>query len=106
MADPAAKHPAVSLPPTEALEALAALYKVFGDGTRLRLLHALAASEQCVCELAETLEISVSAVSHQLRELKRARLVNARRSGKHMIYFLADDHVRTILEQGMEHVNE
>lgn len=105
MADPAAKPPAVSLPPVS-LEALAALYKVFGDRTRLQLLHALAASEQCVCELADSLELSVSAVSHQLRELKQARLVNARRNGKRMIYFLADDHVRTILEQGMEHVNE
>lgn len=105
MTEPVSSH-STDLPPPVALEELATLYKVFGDGTRLRLLHALACSELCVCDLAQMLTVSVSAVSHQLRELRHARLVDSRREGKHVIYFLADDHVRTILEQGAEHVNE
>ena len=85
---------------------LAELFKVFGDSTRIRILFALFESEICVCDLAETLGMTQSAVSHQLRILKQARLVKSRREGKSVIYFLADDHVRTIIDQGFEHILE
>lgn len=105
-------HPALvetvrqEIPPEEMLYDLAELYKVFGDSTRIRLLYVLFTAEMCVCDLAQLLQLSVSAVSHQLRELKRARLVTFRREGKTVIYSLADDHVRRILDQGMEHICE
>lgn len=93
-------------PPDEHLYALADLYKVFGDSTRIRILYALFEAELCVCDIAELLGMSVSAISHQLRVLKQAKLVKFRRDGKTVFYSLADDHVRTILGQGMEHVEE
>ena len=94
------------MPDEELLYDLAELYKVFGDSTRIRILYALFESEMCVCDIAELLNLTQSAISHQLRVLKQARLVRARREGKTVFYFLADDHVRTIIAQGMEHVEE
>ena len=94
------------MPDEERLYDLAELFKVFGDGTRIRILYALFEEEVCVCDLAQLLGMTQSAVSHQLRVLKQARLVRNRREGKTIFYFLADDHVRTIIGQGMEHINE
>lgn len=93
-------------PSDEHLYALADLYKVFGDSTRIRILYALFEAELCVCDIAELLSMSISAISHQLRILKQAQLVKFRRDGKTVFYSLADDHVRTILGQGMEHIEE
>lgn len=95
-----------SLPPEEQLLRLAELFKVFGDGTRVRILYVLLEAEVCVCDLATLLGMQQSAVSHQLRILKQARLIKARRDGKTVFYSLADDHVATLLKQGMEHVCE
>ena len=94
------------MPDEERLYDLAELFKVFGDTTRIRILYALFESELCVCDIAELLNMSQSAISHQLRVLKQARLVRNRREGKTVYYFLADDHVRTIIGQGMEHIDE
>ena len=93
-------------PSDEELYDLAELFKVFGDTTRIRILYVLFESEMCVCDIAELLNMSQSAISHQLRVLKQAKLVGNRREGKTIYYFLADDHVRTIIGQGMDHVNE
>ena len=95
-----------TLPPQENLYDLAELYKVFGDSTRIRLLYVLMEEELCVCDLASLLGISLSAVSHQLRILKQARLVKFRKEGKTVFYSLADNHVKTIIAQGMEHIEE
>lgn len=94
------------LPPEEQLMQLADLFKVFGDGTRVRILYVLLTAEVCVCDLAKLLGMTQSAVSHQLRILKQAHLIKARRDGKTIFYSLADDHVATLLKQGMEHVIE
>ncbi len=88
------------------LEEVAALYRVFGDKTRVSLLHALLEREKCVNELAGELSMTLSAVSHQLRILKQAHLVRARRDGKTVYYAPDDEHVRSILMQGLEHVRE
>ena len=93
-------------PDEEILYDLAELYKVFGDSTRIRILYLLFESEMCVCDIAQILNVSQSAISHQLRVLKQAKLVKYRRDGKSIIYSLADDHVRTIINQGMEHLTE
>lgn len=93
------------LSPSGSLD-LGALFKVFSDPTRLRILGALAASELCVCELAAVLEMSQSAISHQLALLKRARLVRYRKDGKTVLYALDDDHVRRILAVASEHLSE
>ena len=93
-------------PNDEILMDLAELYKVFGDSSRVRILCTLSQQELCVCDLAELLRLSQSAVSHQLRILKQAKLVKFRREGKSIIYSLADDHVRRIINQGMEHLTE
>lgn len=90
----------------ENLYDLAELFKVFGDSTRIRILFALFERELCVAEIAEELSMNQSAISHQLRILKNSKLVKSRRDGKQMIYALADDHVRTIIDQGWEHINE
>jgi ArsR family transcriptional regulator len=95
-----------SMPPEESLYDLAELFKVFGDSTRIRILHALSASEMCVCDIAALLGMTQSAISHQLRVLKQARLVKYRKDGKVIYYSLADDHVNQIFAQGLEHVNE
>lgn len=85
---------------------LADLFKVFGDSTRLRILCVLMEQEICVADLADTLEMTQSAISHQLRTLKQSKLVKARRSGKLVYYSLDDDHVRSIIETGREHIEE
>ena len=97
---------ALTMPSEDALFSLADLYKLFGDRSRLRILFALYEAERCVCELASLCGLTVSAVSHQLRILKQARLVKHRRSGKSVFYSLSDLHVHRILEQGMEHITE
>lgn len=93
-------------PDDEYLYDLAELFKVFGDSTRIKILYALFESELCVGDLAAVLEMNQSAVSHQLRILKDAKLVKFRREGKSIFYALDDDHVRTILSMGMDHVEE
>ena len=85
---------------------LAELFKVFGDSTRIRILFALLKSEYPVGDLAQKLNMTQSAVSHQLKILKHSKLVGNRREGKNIIYFLADDHVRTILSMGIDHIEE
>ena len=83
---------------------VADIFKVFGDPTRIKILHLLITSELCVCDIAETLEMTQSAISHQLRVLKQAGLVKNRKDGKVVYYSLDDDHVLTILTQGIDHV--
>ncbi len=90
----------------ETLYRLAELFKVFGDPTRIRILHVLSQNELCVQDIADTLSMTQSAISHQLRILKQAELVRFRRDGKTIYYALADDHVATIMKQGLEHVCE
>ena len=85
---------------------VAELYRVFGDKTRVTILYTLTEDEKCVNDIAAALNMTLSAVSHQLRILKQAHLVRCRRVGKNALYSLSDDHVRTILEQGLEHVRE
>ena len=94
------------MPDLDELYDLAELFKVFGDSTRIRILFVLFRSEMCVCDLAAALDMTQSAISHQLRILKQAKLVAGRREGKSVIYSLADDHVRTIIDQGREHIEE
>lgn len=94
------------MPPEEILYDLAELYKVFGDSTRIRILFVLFEAEVCVCDIAEALNMTQSAISHQLRILKQNKLVKNRREGKSIFYSLADDHVRRIINQGLEHVQE
>lgn len=94
------------MPADETLYDLAELFKVFGDSTRIRILYALFEAELCVCDIAQLLGVSQSAVSHQLRVLKGAKLVKPRKEGKTVFYSLADDHVRKIIAQGLEHVEE
>ena len=94
------------MPKEETMEDLAALFKVFGDPTRVKILYVLFQSELCVCDLAEVLHMTQSAISHQLRILKQMKLVKSRREGKTVFYSLADDHIQTIMNQGMEHVLE
>ena len=94
------------MPSDEALYDLAELFKVFGDTTRIRILYALFESELCVNDMAQLLGLSQTAVSHQLRVLKNNKLVRFRKDGKNVFYSLSDDHVRSIIETGMEHVEE
>ena len=85
---------------------LAELYKVFADSTRIKILYCLFESEMCVCDIAQLLGMTTSAISHQLRVLKQSKLVKFRRDGKTVFYSLSDDHVRTIIGMGMEHISE
>lgn len=94
------------LPDDEVLYELADLFRVFGDSTRIKILYALFESEKCVNDISNAVGISQSAVSHQLRVLRTSKLVKFRREGKAMLYSLDDDHVRSMLELGMEHVEE
>ena len=94
------------MPTDEVLFDLSELFKVFGDSTRMKILFVLFESEVCTCDLAAVLNMTSSAISHQLNALKRAKLVKSRREGKAVFYSLADDHVRTIIDQGMHHVEE
>ena len=95
-----------TMPEETELYDLAELFKVFGDSTRVRILFVLFEAEVCVCDLAEALHMTQSAISHQLRILKQNKLVNSRREGKSIFYSLADGHVRTIIAQGREHIEE
>lgn len=95
-----------SMPGEDTLFDLSELFKLFGDSTRIKILYCLFASEMCVCDIATLLQMTQSAISHQLAVLKRSRLVSSRRDGKTVFYSLADDHVRTIINQGIDHVTE
>ena len=94
------------IPTEEELYDLAELFKVFGDSTRIRILFQLFDKELSVGELADLLNMSQSAVSHQLKVLKQAKLVKNRRDGKSIIYSLDDEHVRTIIAMGIDHIEE
>ena len=95
-----------NMPEEEELLDLAELFKIFGDSTRIKILYVLFESEMCVCDIAALLGTTQSSVSHHLRTLKQAKLVKYRREGKTVFYSLADAHVRTIINQGLEHVEE
>ena len=94
------------MPPEEELADLAELFRVFGDSTRIKILFVLFEREVCVCDIAQLLGMSQSAISHQLRVLKQNKLVKNRREGKSILYSLADEHVKTIIGQGFEHIEE
>ncbi|MBE6761966.1 MAG: helix-turn-helix transcriptional regulator [Ruminococcaceae bacterium] len=94
------------LPPDETLSDLADLFKLFGDTTRIKILYLLFEKELCVCDIAVLLNMTQSAISHQLKTLKHSKLVKFRREGKVVFYSLADSHVRSIIAQGMEHLTE
>lgn len=91
---------------TEVLYALSDFFKVISDSTRIRIMAALDSGEMCVCDLSALLEMTKSAISHQLKSLKDAKLVKSRREGKNVFYSLKDDHVRLIFEMGIEHIKE
>lgn len=95
-----------TMPAETELYDLAELFKVFGDSTRIRILFVLFEAEVCVCDLAQALNMTQSAISHQLRILKQNKLVKNRREGKSIFYSLADEHVRAIIAQGREHIEE
>lgn len=95
-----------SMPNDEALFDLSELFKIFSDSTRIKILYSLLISEMCVCDIATLLGMSQSAISHQLRLLKQSGLVKYRREGKTIFYSLSDSHVSTIINQGMEHIQE
>ena len=95
-----------NMPDEEELYSLSELFKTFGDPTRIRILFVLSEAEVCVCDLAQILNMTQSAISHQLKVLKQNRLVKSRREGKSIFYSLADNHVRTIIAQGREHIEE
>lgn len=94
-----------SMPQEEKLYDLADLFKVFGDTTRIKIIYALFQEEMCVCDIAATLEMTQSAISHQLRVLKAAGLVKYRREGKVVYYSLDDEHVKNIFDQGFNHIS-
>ena len=94
------------MPEETELYDLAELFKVFGDSTRIKILIALSHGELCVCDMSKLVGMTSSAVSHQLKILRSSKLVSCRRDGKSVFYSLADDHVNTILRQGLEHVSE
>ncbi len=95
-----------TFPKDEMIFDLADFYKIFGDTTRVKILYALDKSELCVCDISALLGMSVSAVSHQLRTLRESDLVRTKRQGKVIYYSLADDHVKSILECGIDHISE
>lgn len=94
------------MPDEEKLYDLADFFKVFADSTRIKMLYVLLCSEMCVCDLAQILNMTQSAISHQLRMLKQMDLVRNRRDGKTIFYSLADNHIKDILSQGLEHIEE
>ena len=96
----------MAIPEKEIIDFIGELFKGFADPTRVHILYLLAEGELCVTEIAEAVELSQSAISHQLRILKQMHLIKFRREGKNILYSLADDHVKTILEMGLEHVME
>ena len=95
-----------NIPDKETLTQIAELFKAFGDPTRVHILSLLIEQELCVGDISAGVELTQSAVSHQLRILKQMHLIKARREGKNILYSLADDHVKTILQMGLEHVLE
>ena len=95
-----------AMPEEEQLYDLAELFRLFGDSTRIRILYVLFEAEMCVCDIAQLLGMTQSAISHQLRSLKNGKLVKGRREGKTVFYALADSHVRTIVNQGFAHIIE
>lgn len=95
-----------TIPCEEDMYDLAELFKVFGDTTRIKILSVLRVQEMCVCDIADSLSMTQSAISHQLRVLKQMDLVKNRRDGKTIYYSLADDHIAVILDMGLEHINE
>ena len=99
-------HIKADMPADEILQDLGDLFKVFGDTTRIKIMYALYEGEMCVCAISELLNMTQSAISHQLRILKQMHLIKFRRDGKNIVYSLADDHVRTILQMGLEHIME
>ena len=96
----------MEMPGEDTLYDLTELFRIFGDSTRIRILYVLFEAEMCVCDIAALLGMTQSAISHQLKALKNARLVKSRRDGKTVFYSLADDHVKTIIDQGLEHILE
>ena len=96
----------MKMPDDEKLTDLADLYKIFSDATRVKILYYLLNSELCVCDMASLLDMNSPAVSHHLRILKQSKLVKSKKVGKEAIYSLADEHVATILKNGMEHIEE
>lgn len=94
------------MPEEEKMYDLADFFKVFADSTRIKMLYVLMCSEMCVCDLAQLLNMTQSAISHQLRMLKQMDLVRNRREGKTIFYSLSDDHIKDILSQGLEHIEE
>ena len=94
------------MPGEDTMYDLTELFRIFGDSTRIRILYVLFEAEMCVCDIAALLGMTQSAISHQLKALKNARLVKSRRDGKTVFYSLADDHVKTIIDQGLEHILE
>ena len=96
----------ISLPDDEHFFELAEFFSVIGDSTRIKILYLLFEGEMCVCDISEKLSMSMSAISHQLRVLKNSRLVKYRKEGKSVLYSLDDDHVKTIINMGVDHINE
>jgi ArsR family transcriptional regulator len=94
------------MPEDELLQDLGDLFKVFGDTTRIKIMYALYEGEMCVCAISELLNMTQSAISHQLKTLKDANLVSARRDGKEIYYSLSDEHVKSIIAEGYEHITE
>ncbi len=96
----------IPLPDDEHFFDLAEFFSVIGDSTRIKILYLLFEGEMCVCDISEKLSMSMSAISHQLRVLKNSRIVKYRKVGKSVLYSLDDDHVKTIINMGVEHINE
>ena len=96
----------IRLPVEDEMSDLAELFKCFGDSTRIRILCVLLEGEFCVNDIAEALNMTQSAVSHQLKLLKQAKLIEGKREGKQILYSLADEHVRSIINIGLEHIEE
>lgn len=94
------------MPADEQLQDLGDLFKIFGDTTRIKIMYALYEGEMCVCAISELLSMTQSAISHQLKTLKDANLVSARRDGKEIYYSLSDEHVKSIIAEGFEHITE
>ena len=99
-------HVKADMPADEVLQDLGDLFKIFGDTTRIKIMYALHEDEMCVCAIAELLNMTQSAISHQLKMLKAANLVASRRDGKTIYYRLSDDHVKSIIAQGYDHLTE
>ncbi len=96
----------VQMPSESTLYELSDFFKILGDSTRINILFAIDGEPLCVCDIAELLGMTKSAVSHQLKVLRQSNLITYKKSGKNVFYTLADDHVRDIIEKGLEHINE